>query len=102
MRIRKEDNVYVIAGKDKGKSGRVIRVFPKAQRATVEGVNIVKKHTRRSQENQQGGVIQVERPIHISNLKLFCKQCNRAVRNTFIFDKEGKKQRICKLCKEVL
>lgn len=102
MKIKKEDTVKVITGKDKGKSGRVIKVFPKVNRATVEGINLVKKHMRRTQENQQGGVVSVERPIHISNLKLFCKQCNRASRVGFSFDKEGKKQRICKLCKEVL
>lgn len=102
MKIRRDDTVYVIAGKDRGKTGKVLRVFPKASRATVEGINLVKKHMRRTQENQQGGVIAVERPLHISNLKLFCKQCNKPVRVSFTFDKEEKKERICKLCKEAL
>ncbi|MFA6610635.1 MAG: 50S ribosomal protein L24, partial [Candidatus Omnitrophota bacterium] len=69
-KIKKSDTVYVLAGKDKGKTGKVFRVFPKKGRALVEGINYVKKHARKSQQNQQGGIMQKESPIHLSNLAL--------------------------------
>jgi large subunit ribosomal protein L24 len=69
LKIKKNDNVIVIAGNEKGKTGKVLKVFPKKQRVIVEGVNIVKRHTRPSQKNPQGGIIKKEAPIHISNVK---------------------------------
>ncbi len=101
-KIRKSDTVYVLAGKDRGKSGRVFKVFPDKGRALVEGINYVKKHARKSQDNPQGGIIQRENPIHISNLALFCKTCNKSARIGFSSLADGTKSRFCKRCKEVI
>jgi large subunit ribosomal protein L24 len=67
--IKKGDHVVVLAGKYRGKSGRVLRVFPKKERIVVEGVNIIKRHTRPTQRNPKGGIVEKEAPIHISNVK---------------------------------
>lgn len=70
MRIKKNDQVKVIAGKYKGKEGKVLKVFPKTERVIVEGVNFIKRHTRPNQQNPQGGIVEKEAPIHVSNLML--------------------------------
>lgn len=101
-KIRKGDTVYVLAGKDKGKSGRVFKVYPREGRALVEGINYIKKHTRKSQDNPHGGIVQKENPIHISNLALFCKTCNKPVRLGSSSLADGTKSRFCKRCKEVI
>lgn len=72
MHIRKNDTVVIIRGKDKGRRGRVLAVYPKKERLLVEGVNIVKRHTRASNRNAQGGIVEREAPIHISNVKPWC------------------------------
>ena len=78
--IRKNDNVKVLAGKDKGKTGRVLRVFPRSKRVLVEGVNFVKRHTRQTKQNEKAGIIQKESPVQISKLMLVCKNCNKPTR----------------------
>ncbi|MDZ7266119.1 MAG: 50S ribosomal protein L24 [candidate division KSB1 bacterium] len=70
MRIRKNDLVMVISGDHRGRQGRVLKVFPEKQRVIVEGINLIKRHTRPSQRNQQGGIIEKEAPIHVSNVML--------------------------------
>lgn len=92
----------VIAGRDKGKKGKVISVFTKDNRVLVEGVNFVKKHMRRAQQEQQGGIIQKELPLNLSNIMLFCKRCNKPARIGVSFLKDGSKARICKSCKEII
>ncbi|MDD5618180.1 MAG: 50S ribosomal protein L24 [Candidatus Omnitrophica bacterium] len=101
-RIRKNDAVSVIAGKDKGKKGKVLSVSPDSGRALVEGVNFVKKHMRRTQQDQKGGIVHKEMPIHLSNLMLVCKRCNKPVRIKFSYLKDGSKTRNCKSCGEVV
>jgi len=101
-RIKKNDTVMVIAGRDKGKKGKVLTVFPSTGRALVEGVNFVKKHMRRTKEDQQGGIIQKESSINLSNLALFCKGCNRPTRVGISVLSDGTKARYCKKCKEVV
>jgi len=101
-KIRKDDTVMVLAGKDRGKTGKVLRIFPERERAIVEGVNFVKKHMRRTREDQQGGVIQRESTINISNLAIFCKGCNRAARIGVTLLADGTKSRYCKKCNEVI
>ena len=102
-KIKKNDTVYVLAGRDKGKTGRAFKVFPKEDRALVEGINYVKRHTRKTQsQDQQGGIIQKESPIHISNLALFCKTCNKYARVGINILADGTKSRYCKRCKEVI
>jgi len=95
-RIKRDDQVTVIAGKDKGKTGKVMRVFPKRQRALVENINMVKKAQRRTQENQQGGFIEIEAAIHLSNLMITDKKSNKPSRLGAAIDKNGAKKRIAK------
>lgn len=94
LRIKKDDQVLVIAGKDKGKSGKVMRVFPKDKRALVERVNMVKKSQRRTQQNPQGGIVEIEAPIHISNIMLVDKKNNQPTRFKASLLKDGTKQRL--------
>jgi large subunit ribosomal protein L24 len=101
-KVRKNDTVKLLSGKDKGKTGKVITVFPDAERAIVQAVNMVKKHTRRTREDQQGGVIQKESPIHVSNLMVVCQKCGKPTRVGFSRLSDGTKTRICKRCKEII
>ena len=99
LNVRKNDQVKVLAGKDRGKTGRVLRVFPLRNRAIVENVNTVRRHTRPNpQKNIQGGVVEREGPIHISNLQVICPECDRPVRIGIQFLSDGKKVRVCKSC----
>jgi large subunit ribosomal protein L24 len=100
--IKKDDFVKIIAGKDRGKQGRVLRVFPKEGRLTVERINMIKRHTRPSQQVQQGGIIEREGKIHLSNVMLVCTRCERGVRIGHQQLEDGKKVRICRRCGEVL
>lgn len=92
----------VISGKDRGKRGKVIRVFPEPGKVLVEGINLAKKHLRRKQQDQQTGIAQVETPIQISNLMLFCKGCNKGARVGYALQNDGTKNRICKRCKGII
>jgi len=94
LRIKKDDQVKVIAGKDKGKTGKVMIVFPKKQRALVERINLVKKAQRRTQQNPQGGIVEIEAPIHISNIMLIDKKSNQPTRFKAVLLKDGTKQRV--------
>lgn len=97
FKIKKDDKVVIIAGKDKGKKGKVLTVLPKEERVIVEGANIVRKHARPTQRNPQGGIITQEGGIHISNVQLVCPSCGQPTRVGFI--KEGDfKKRYCKKC----
>lgn len=100
-KIKKNDTVLVLTGKNKGKSGKVLAVLVARNRAIVEGVNLVKKHARRTRDDQQGGIVQKEASIHLSNLAVFCKGCNGATKVGFNILKDGTKTRFCKKCKEV-
>ncbi len=102
IRIRKNDTVMIIKGKDNGKSGRVMKVLQAAGKAIVEGRNFVKKHAHKTQKNPQGGIIQIESPISLSNLMPVCPKCSKAVRVGIAAGKDGKKTRICMKCKEAL
>ncbi len=102
FRIKKNDIVQAVKGKDKGKKGRVLTIFSDKKRALVEGVNMVKKHKRKTQQDQQGGIVSIESSIALSNLMLVCKQCNRPTRVGFVIAKDGSKTRVCKACKEQL
>ncbi len=99
-KIKKNDNVLVLAGKDKGKSGQVRRVMPKENRAYVVGVNMVKKHQRPRTMQQTGGIIDMEAPINLSNLAVICPNCGRGARIGIRVHEGGKKVRFCKKCKE--
>jgi large subunit ribosomal protein L24 len=99
LHVKKEDQVIVLAGKDAGKTGRVLRVLPDRGRALVENVNTVRRHTRRNpQRNIQGGIVEREAPIHLSNLQVICPDCSRPVRVSRQRLSDGKKVRVCKKC----
>lgn len=101
-KIKKDDFVRIIAGRDRGKQGRVLRVFPREGRLTVERIHMMKRHTRPSQTMQQGGIIEREGTIHISNVMLICGRCSRGVRVGYRTLEDGKKVRVCRHCGEVL
>lgn len=99
--IKKNDTVKVIAGKDKGKSGKVLRVIPKKDRAIVEKVNMVKRHMKPNQQTRQGGILEREAPIHISNIMLICSKCTDPTRVGYKTIDE-RKVRYCKKCEELI
>ncbi len=102
MKIRKNDTVQVMAGKDRGKRGKVRFAYPKKNRVLVEGINFIKKHSRARGQVKQAGIIDMEVPIDASDVMLLCEKCNRPTRVGFTFLEDGKKVRICRKCKEVI
>jgi large subunit ribosomal protein L24 len=103
MRIGKNDIVLVVAGNDKGKTGKVLKVYPNKDRAIVEGLNFIQKHTRPNpQKNVKGGILPKESSIHLSNLMVVCKRCNKRSRIGFSVVQGGRKVRVCKKCNELL
>ncbi len=101
QRIKKGDTVEVIAGKDRGTRGEVLRVIPKKDRVVVERVNIVKKHQRPVQAGRQQvqpGIIEFEAPIHLSNVMLVCPQCEARTRVGYRVNEDGRKVRVCRKC----
>jgi large subunit ribosomal protein L24 len=100
--IKKGDTAFVITGKNKGKSGRVLAVLPTKERVIVEGLNIVKKHMKPSKQYTKGGIIEKEAPIHISNVMLMCPKCNKPTRIGSTAYDDGRKLRRCKKCNEVI
>lgn len=97
MSIRKGDKVKVITGKDKGKESRVLRVIPESRRVIVERVNMMKKHQRPTGPRNPGGILELEAPIHVSNLMLVCPKCSQTTRVARRRD-EGTRVRVCKKC----
>ncbi|HYD88324.1 MAG TPA: 50S ribosomal protein L24 [Vitreimonas sp.] len=95
-RIKKDDTVIVIAGKDKGRSGRVLKVLPDEDRVVVEGVNLAKRHTAPNMANPQGGVIAKEAPLHISNVALRDPKTGKPTRVGFKVNDKGRKVRVAK------
>jgi len=102
MKIRKNDTVMVIAGKDKDKKGKVRFAYPKDERLLVEGINFIKRHSRAKGATRQAGIIEREAPIHVSSVMLLCSKCNHPTRIGFRYLADGKKVRICRSCHEVI
>ncbi len=100
--IRRGDKVKVLAGRDKGKTGKVIHVYPKKGRALIEGINMVKKHQRKSQQNPTGAIVSRELPIHISNLALLDPASSKPTRIQILIAGDGSKQRISAKNKAVI
>ena len=101
--LRKNDNVVVIAGRDRGKRGRVLRVVPSKNRVVVEGVNFVKRHTRPNpQKNIQGGIVERESALHASNLQIVCPECGNPTRVGSRRLDDGSRQRYCRKCNGVI
>ncbi len=102
MKIRKNDTVLVIAGKDRGKKGKIRFAYPKKNRVVVEGVNFIKKHSRARHQARQAGIIDLEAPLDVSNVMLLCQKCNRPTRIGLTFLEDGRKVRTCRSCREVI
>jgi len=103
VHIKKNDTVYVLAGKDSGKTGKVLKVFLDKNKAIVEGINFIQKHTRPNpQKNVKGGILPKESPIHVSNLMVVCRNCGKRTRLGVSLAQDGKKTRVCKKCNEQL
>ena len=100
--IKKDDKVKIIAGKDMGKIGKVLKVIRKKNRVLVENINIVKRHTKASASNRQGGIVEREAPIHWSNIMLMCNKCVAPVRVKMQRLEDGKKVRVCRKCNEFI
>ena len=100
--VKKNDMVKIIAGKEKGKTGKVLRVFPAKGRVVVENLNMIKRHTRASQRNQEGGIVEKEAAISVSNVMLVCGSCNTAARTGVRVLDDGSKARFCKKCNEIV
>jgi len=97
LKIKKDDNVMIIAGSDRGKRGKVLLVDSKKNRVVVEGVNVIKKFVRPNQENPKGGLLKIEYPINLSNVMLFCDKCKKRVRTNYQL-KNKVKTRSCQKC----
>ena len=101
-RIKKGDTVTVLSGKDRGKTGKVLQIWPERERALVERINLVKHFDRRSQQNQAGGIVEREGAVALSKLALFCPKCRKASRVGWLVSGAGEKQRVCRSCHEVV
>jgi len=100
-KLRKEDLVQVVAGKDQGKQGKILRIDHEKGRVIVSGINMVKKAMKKKSQTDRGGIVEIEAPLHISNVMIVCKKCNKPVRAGYkIID--GQKKRVCRKCGEVL
>ncbi|MBM3131886.1 MAG: 50S ribosomal protein L24 [Chloroflexi bacterium] len=101
-KIRKNDEVMVLVGRDQGKKGKVLTSIPDRNRVLVEGVNMIKRHMKPSRAVRQAGIIEREASIHVSDVKLICKKCSKPTRVGFRFLEDGRKVRVCKKCHEVI
>jgi len=107
MKIRKNDTVMVVSGDDKGKTGKVLMVFPDKNKILVEGINFIKRHTRGTQKNPKGGILEKEAALHISNVLVYCSKCAASTKvGPKVITQEGTgkptKIRICRRCGEVI
>jgi large subunit ribosomal protein L24 len=102
LSVRKNDTVVVIAGREKGKRGKVLFVLPARDRVVVEHVNMVKRHQRPTQKLRQGGIIEREAPLHVSNVMVVCGKCDRPTRAGVQVLANGRRARVCRRCREML
>lgn len=101
MKIRKNDTVKIISGKDKGKKGKILRVLPKKDKIVVEGLNVVTKHIRPKREGEKGQRIKMSTPLDVSKVMLLCPRCKQAIRVGYKILADGRKKRFCRKCKDV-
>jgi large subunit ribosomal protein L24 len=102
MKIKKNDTVQIIHGKDRGKKGKVLQVFPKVNKIVVEGINMMAKNVRPKKMGEKGQVVRYNAPIDGSNALVYCSACRRPVKIGIIKDKAGKKIRLCRKCKQAI
>lgn len=98
MKVKKGDKVKIMAGKDKGRDGTVDRVYKKQNKVLIPGVNVYKRHVKKSQDNKEGGIIDIPRPLDVAKVMLICPKCKKLARVGYKIEK-GKRFRICKKCK---
>lgn len=101
MKIIKDDQVKIVLGKDKGRTGRVLVCFPKKRKLIVSGLNLFKKHVKASQD-QPGGILEKEFPLDVSKVILLCSHCQKPTRVSYQIDKSGQKYRICQKCQAII
>jgi large subunit ribosomal protein L24 len=102
MKIKKNDTVLIISGKDKGKKGKIRFAYPEEDKVMVEGVNMIKKHAKAKPQVKQAGIIEREAPIKVSNVMLICSKCNKPARIGTRILQDGRKARFCRACGEVV
>jgi large subunit ribosomal protein L24 len=102
MQIKKNDTVVVVTGKEKGKRGRVIEVYPSENRLLIEKMNMIKRHTRPNQQLKQGGIVEKESPIAASNAKLICPKCDKPTAVSRKAQGDGTRARVCRSCSAVI
>ena len=100
LKIKKGDRVYVLTGKDRGKTGEVMRAIPTTGKVIVDGVNVAKKHQKPTRATQQGGIIDKDMPLHVSNVAIICSGCDAPTRVGYRFEADGTKVRVCRKCKK--
>jgi large subunit ribosomal protein L24 len=101
LHVRKGDNVYILTGKNRGQSGRIIKAFPEKGRVLVQGVNMIKKH-KKPQRNSPGGIMDQEAAVHVSNVMLICEKCKSPTKIGRRLLENGEKVRFCKKCNEII
>lgn len=97
LRVKKGDKVIVLTGKDKGKTGLVDRISVKANQVIINGLNVVKKHTKATKQNPAGGIVEISRPLPVSKVQVVCPSCNKPARISYVINGKSK-ERICKKC----
>ena len=102
LAIRKNDTVLVIAGREKGKRGKVLFVLPARERVVVEHINMIKRHQRPTQKLRQGGIIEREAPLHVSNVMLVCSKCDKATRVGVRVLADDRRARVCRRCGDIV
>ena len=101
MKVKKGDSVLIIAGKDKGRTGKIMKSLPKELKVLVEGINLKKKHVRPKKEGEKGQVVEIPAAMNVSNVKVICPKCGKATRVGYAMEKDVK-NRICKKCKQII
>lgn len=102
MKIKKNDTVMVITGKDRGKKGKVRRALPKQAQVVVEGLNMIKRHSRARRAARQAGIVELEAPLNASNVMLVCDKCKKPARVGIKTLEDGRRARFCRVCQEVI
>jgi large subunit ribosomal protein L24 len=102
MKIRKNDNVLIVAGKEKGKKGKVRKALPDKDKVIVEGLNLIKRHSKTKGKTRQAGIIELEGPVHVSNVMVICNKCNKPARIGYRVLEDGNKARFCRNCNEII
>lgn len=98
MKIKKGDQIMVIKGKDKGRKGKIEKVFHKTGKVLIPGINVYKKHARKQSEKKPGGIIEIVKPLPVANVALICSKCKKPTRVGYQINKSGTKTRICRKC----